>query len=86
MPKQTFETAMKQLEQIVQEIETGDLSLEVSMKKFEDGIQLSRFCAKKLDETERRITLLLQNPDGTVQEAPVEDSDPLVSDLAPEDR
>ena len=77
---------MKQLEQIVQEIETGDLSLEVSMKKFEDGIQLSRFCAKKLDETERRITLLLQNPDGTVQEAPVEDSDPLVSDLAPEDR
>ena len=56
------------------------------MKKFEDGIQLSRFCAKKLDETERRITLLLQNPDGTVQEAPVEDSDPLVSDLAPEDR
>ena len=86
MPKQTFETAMKQLEQIVQELETGDLSLEVSMKKFEDGIQLSRFCAKKLDETERRITLLLQNPDGTVQEAPVEDSDPLVSDLAPEDR
>ena len=77
---------MKQLEQIVQELETGDLSLEVSMKKFEDGIQLSRFCAKKLDETERRITLLLQNPDGTVQEAPVEDSDPLVSDLAPEDR
>ena len=77
---------MKQLEQIVQELETGDLSLEVSMKKFEDGIQLSRFCAKKLDETERRITLLLQNPDGSVQEAPVEDSDPLVSDLAPEDR
>ena len=64
---------MKQLEQIAQELETGELSLELAMKKFEEGIQLSRFCTKKLDETERRITILLQDSDGSVQEVPFEE-------------
>jgi exodeoxyribonuclease VII small subunit len=73
MAKQTFESAMKQLEQIAQELEAGELSLELSMKKFEEGIQLSRFCTKKLDETERRVTLLLQDSDGSVQEMPFEE-------------
>ncbi|MCX5882901.1 MAG: exodeoxyribonuclease VII small subunit [Deltaproteobacteria bacterium] len=73
MAKQTFESAMKQLEQIAQELEAGELSLELAMKKFEEGIQLSRFCTKKLDETERRITILLQDSDGSVQEVPFEE-------------
>jgi exodeoxyribonuclease VII small subunit len=76
MAKQTFESAMKQLEQIAQELEAGELSLEMAMKKFEEGIQLSRFCAKKLDETERRIAILLQDSDGTVQEVPFEENQP----------
>lgn len=74
MAKQTYESAMKQLEQIAQELETGELSLELAMKKFEEGIQLSRFCTKKLDETEQRITVLLQYPDGSVQEIPFEEN------------
>jgi exodeoxyribonuclease VII small subunit len=73
MAKQTFESAMKQLEQIAQELESGELTLEMAMKKFEEGIQLSRFCNKKLDETERRIAILLENSDGSVQEVPFED-------------
>jgi len=73
MAKQTFESAMKQLEQIAQELEAGELSLEMAMKKFEEGIQLSRFCAKKLDETERRISILLQDSEGSIQEVPFED-------------
>lgn len=64
---------MKQLEQIAQELEAGELSLEMAMKKFEEGIQLSRFCTKKLDETERRISMLLQDTDGAIQEVPFED-------------
>lgn len=64
---------MKQLEQIAQELEAGELTLEMAMKKFEEGIQLSRFCTKKLDETERRIAILLQDSDGSVQEVPFED-------------
>ena len=73
MAKQTFESAMKQLEQIAQELEAGELSLELAMKKFEEGIQLSRFCTKKLDETERRVTILLQDSDGPIQEVPFEE-------------
>ncbi len=65
---------MKQLEQIALELESGELSLELAMKKFEEGIHLSRFCSKKLDETERRIGILLQDSDGSVREVPFEDN------------
>jgi exodeoxyribonuclease VII small subunit len=70
MAKLTFEIAMKQLEQIVQELESGNLSLEDSIKKFEEGIKLSKFCSAKLDETENKITLLLKDQDGNVIEKP----------------
>ena len=70
MAKLTFEIAMKQLEQIVQELESGNLSLEDSIKKFEEGIKLSKFCSAKLDETEKKITLLLKDQDGNVIEKP----------------
>lgn len=70
MSKQTFEKAMKKLEQIVQELESGDLSLEKAIKKFEEGVQLSKFCSSKLDETEKRVTLLMQDTEGNVLEKP----------------
>ena len=72
MPKTTFEQSMKKLEQIVQELESGDLPLEEAMQKFEEGIKLSRLCSKKLDETEKKITLLLQDQKGNVSEKPFE--------------
>ena len=71
MAQQTFEKAMKQLEQIVQELETGDLPLEKALKKFEEGIQLSRFCSQKLDETEKKITILLKDKEGNIFEKSV---------------
>ena len=64
MAKKTFETAMKQLEQIVQDLETGDMPLEKAIKKFEEGIQISKYCSQKLDESEKRITLLMRDSDG----------------------
>ena len=64
MAKKTFETAMKQLEQIVQDLETGDMPLEKAIKKFEEGIQISKYCSGKLDESEKRITLLMRDSDG----------------------
>ena len=70
MAKKTLEQAMKKLEQIVQDLESGDMPLEKAIKKFEEGVQLSRFCSKKLDETEKRITILMQNSDGKISEAP----------------
>jgi exodeoxyribonuclease VII small subunit len=68
MPKQNFEKAMKELEEIIQELEKGELPLEKAMKKFEEGVQLSNFCTETLDEAERKITVLLQDQGGTVSE------------------
>ncbi len=68
--KQTFEKAMKQLERIVEELESGTLSLEKSLKKFEEGMALSRYCNEKLEETERRITLLTADEEGNPIETP----------------
>ena len=70
MAKQTFEKALEQLEKIVQEMETGELTLENALKKFEEGVKLSQFCAQKLDETEKKITLLTRQTDGSVEETP----------------
>lgn len=70
MAKKTFEQALKQLEHIVREMESGDLPLETALKKFEEGVELSKFCSQKLEETERRITLLMKNDAGDVVETP----------------
>lgn len=72
--KKTFETALEQLEQLVREIESGDLPLEKSMQKFEEGVKLSKYCARKLDEAENKINLLLEKQNGTVETVPF-DSD-----------
>ncbi|MBW2108251.1 MAG: exodeoxyribonuclease VII small subunit [Deltaproteobacteria bacterium] len=70
MAKLTFEGAMKRLEAIVRELETGDLGLDDALKRFQEGIKLSRFCSKKLDESEKKVTLLLQDDTGEVREEP----------------
>ena len=70
MANLTFEKAMKKLEQIVRELESGDQPLEKAIKKFEEGVQLSKFCSEKLDDTEQKITLLLKDQAGNVFEKP----------------
>ncbi|MES0349129.1 MAG: exodeoxyribonuclease VII small subunit [Desulfobacteria bacterium] len=70
MAKQTFENAMKRLEAIVQEIESGDLTLDEALKKFQEGVKLSNFCSNKLDETEKKVSILLKDEEGNVREKP----------------
>jgi exodeoxyribonuclease VII small subunit len=77
MAQKTFEQSIKQLEQIVQELESGDLPLEKAIKKFEEGIQVSKFCSRKLDETEKKITILLKDSAGNISEEPFLPEDPL---------
>ena len=60
----SFETALKQLEDIVQRLEKGELSLEDSLKLYEEGIQLARLCHTKLEEAEGKIEMLLKNARG----------------------
>jgi exodeoxyribonuclease VII small subunit len=79
MAKQTFEKAMKQLEEIVQELESIDLPLEKAIKKFEEGVQLAKFCSEKLDETEKKISILLKDQNGQVIEKP------FISETEPDD-
>ncbi|MFO7931116.1 MAG: exodeoxyribonuclease VII small subunit [Thermodesulfobacteriota bacterium] len=70
MAKKSFEESMEKLEKIVEELEAGSLSLDKALKKFEEGVSLSRFCFEKLDETEKKITALMQQQDGSVTETP----------------
>jgi len=70
MAQKTFEQSMKNLERIVQELEDGNLPLEKAIKKFEEGIKLTKFCSQKLDETEKKISVLLKNSEGRVSEKP----------------
>jgi len=59
MAKEKFEDALQRLEDIVKKMEEGDLTLEESLKSFEEGIKLIRFCSAKLEETQRRVEVLL---------------------------
>lgn len=60
MAKERFEEALGKLEEIVRRMEAGEMTLEESLKAFEEGIRLSRLCAKKLDEADRRVDILLR--------------------------
>ena len=59
-----FEETIKQLEQIVNELEKGDLNLDKSVEKFEEGMQLSKNCTSLLEKAEKRIKILIENSDG----------------------
>lgn len=72
MPEQTFEDAVKQLETIVTKLEDGDIPLEESLSLFEQGVKLSRFCAGKLDQAEKKVEILLREKDGSVKTEPFE--------------
>lgn len=60
----TFESSLAELENIVEQLESGDLPLEESLKLFEVGVKLSRECRERLGEAERRIEVLMKDGDG----------------------
>jgi exodeoxyribonuclease VII small subunit len=74
MAKERFEEALNKLEKIVSKLEKGDIPLEESLKLFEEGIRLSRFCNQKLDEAEKRVEILLKDRDGTMKVQPFDPS------------
>ena len=70
MPKEKFEDALSKLEKIVGKLEEGDISLEESLKLFEEGIRLSRLCNQKLDEAERKVQILVKDREGNMKAEP----------------
>ncbi len=67
-----FEDAVQRLEQIVDQLEAGNLSLEESLQVFEEGVGLARRCGKYLDEAEKRIELLTKDESGLLKVEPFE--------------
>jgi exodeoxyribonuclease VII small subunit len=75
MAEKKFEAALSRLEEIVQELEKGDLPLEQSLKFFEEGIKLSRICNKRLEEAERKVEILLKDKSGNVTAKPFKEEE-----------
>lgn len=63
-----FEETMKELEEVVQKLENGELNLDDSIKEFEKGMELSKSASKYLEEAEKKITILVRDNEGNLEE------------------
>ncbi|MFH1073900.1 MAG: exodeoxyribonuclease VII small subunit [Candidatus Firestonebacteria bacterium] len=61
-----FESALEKLEEIVDKLESGDIGLDESLKQYEEGMKLLKFCTAKLDEVEKKIEILVKDKSGKV--------------------
>ena len=66
--KQSFENAMKRLEEIVATLEDGKTPLDDSLAAFEEGVALVRFCNEKLTQAEQKVRILIENEEGEMEE------------------
>lgn len=73
--EKSFEASLEELEQIVRQLEAGDLALDRSLELFEQGVRLSRECQKRLDDAERRVEILLRGNDGAYRPTAFEEPD-----------
>lgn len=69
MAKRSFEESLERLELITEELESGNLTLEESLKKFDEGVKLADFCNQTLQEAQQKVNLLLKK-NGRLQEVP----------------
>jgi len=74
MAKKTFEAALSRLEQITEELENGDLSLDASLKKFDEGIKLADYCNSRLAEARTKVDILLEK-NGQIEAEPFGEQD-----------
>ena len=72
MTQKKFEPAMKRLEALVASLEEGELPLEEALAAFEEGMKLAKFCSLKLEEAERKVTMLVEGADGGHHQVPFE--------------
>jgi exodeoxyribonuclease VII small subunit len=75
MAEKKFENAIKELEQIVGQLEDSELSLDDALKLFERGIKLSQLCSTKLDDAEQKVEQLVKGADGSLRPVPFEETD-----------
>lgn len=70
-----FEDALKKLEKIVEELESGNLTLDEALKKYQDGIELSRACAQRLESAKKKIDVLVKNKKGEFELKDIADAE-----------
>ena len=70
--KLSFEEAMQRLDEIVRQLERGDVALDASLALFEEGSALIAQCSKQLDTAEQKVVMLKKGADGAPQELPFE--------------
>ena len=68
MKEENFEEMMKKLEEISKELEVGNLSLDESVKKFEEGMEISKKCSEVLNQAEKRISILVEKDNNITEE------------------
>jgi exodeoxyribonuclease VII small subunit len=76
--KQTFEAALQRLEKITKELESGDISLDDMVKKYEEGMQLAKFCMERLSRAEQKIKVLSGDDEAALT---VKDAGPELTEL-----
>ena len=64
---ESYEQAVTELEEIVNRLERGELTLDESIQFFQRGVELTKYCSKRLDEAERSITMLIEGEDGIIE-------------------
>jgi exodeoxyribonuclease VII small subunit len=69
-----FEEALKKLEKIVADLEKGDLSLDEALKKYQEGLELSRVCSQKLDSAKKKVDVLTKNKKGEFELKPLDEN------------
>ena len=78
--RQNFEAALEELEQVVEQLESGELPLDASLAAFEKGVGLVKFCNYKLNEVEKKVEFLVKDKEGKLQlkilqDLPADDSE-----------
>ena len=68
-----FETALKKLETIVENLENGELSLEEALKAYEEGVRMADICSKRLGEAEKKVEVLMKTNAGKFKAVPFEE-------------
>lgn len=69
-----FEDALKKLEKIVADLESGNLSLDDSLKKYEEGVKLAQFCLKKLESARKKVEILVKSGSGKLEPRPFDEA------------
>jgi exodeoxyribonuclease VII small subunit len=66
-PNKSFEAALEELEQVIEQLESGEMALEDSLAAFEKGVGLVKYCNQKLNEVEKKVELLVKDKEGKLQ-------------------